>query len=120
MRRLPALIACVPALVLTACNRGEVVRVNGSTVAITLKDYRELPQRVRVRPGRITFVVHNASRQPHSWQLERRGRRRGQVATLLPGETGRLRVRLRRGAYRTSCGLGHDDQLGEHGTVSVR
>jgi plastocyanin len=120
MRRLTLLIACVPVLALSACNRGEVARAPGGDVSLTLTDYRIAPQRVRVAPGRITFDVRNDAHLPHNWQMRGRGKVRGRISTLLPGESGTVTVRLRRGTYRMYCGLGHHEELGEYGTVSVR
>ena len=120
MRRLALLTACVPVLALAACNRGEVARVPTGEVALTQTDFRLSPQRVRVPPGRITFTVRNHARLPHNWQLRGRGGIRGRIKTLLPGETGTLTIKLKRGTYRMYCAIGHHEQLGEYGTVSVR
>jgi plastocyanin len=122
MRRLIVLLVTGPCLVLgiAACNDGEVAKVQGTTVSLTQSDYRIVPQRVRVKPGRITFVVRNGAHLPHNWQIRGRGRLRGRIATLLPGAAGRLTVRLKRGTYRMYCGVGHHEELGEYGTVSVR
>jgi iron uptake system EfeUOB component EfeO/EfeM len=122
MRRLIVLLVTGPCLLLglAACNDGEVAKVQGTTVSLTLSDYRIVPQRVRVEPGRITFLVRNDGHGAHNWQVRGRGKVRGRIATLLPGASGRLTVRLRRGTYRMSCGIGHHEELGEYGTLSVR
>jgi plastocyanin len=122
MRRLIVLLVTGPclALGLTACNDGEVAKVQGTTVSLTDSDYRIAPQRVRVAPGRITFEVRNGAHLPHNWQLRGRGKIRARISTLLPGESGRVTVRLRHGTYRMYCSVGHHEELGEYGTVSVR
>jgi plastocyanin len=120
MRRPTLLLLAVPAAVLCACNRGEVVRVSGSTVSLKETDFRIVPQRVRVKPGRITFHVRNTGHLPHNFQIRGRGRKRGRIATLKPGASGTLTVRLKHGTYRMYCGIGHHEELGEYGTVSVR
>ncbi|MEA2293585.1 MAG: hypothetical protein QOE86_1224 [Solirubrobacteraceae bacterium] len=120
MRRLLVPLLLVAGLGLSACSDATVVREPGRTVTIGEHDYRFRPQRVQVRPGRVTFRVANDSRQPHNFQLRGRGRKRGRIATLKPGESGKLTVRLRRGTYTMYCGIGHHEQLGEYGTVIVR
>ena len=120
MRRLLLLSAVLPLLGLSACNRGSTDVVPGSTVALKLTDYRIAPQRVRVKPGRITFTVRNTSRLPHNWLVAGRGRVRARIKTMLPGESGTVTVRLGHGTYRMYCSQAHDEQLGEYGTVSVR
>lgn len=119
MPRLP-LLALLAALALSGCNRGDVTVVSGRTVSITQDEYRLVPQRVRVKPGRVTFEVRNASRGPHAFQVKRRGRVVVRIPTLLPGESGSTTVRLRGGTYRMFCALSHHEELGEYGTVSVR
>ena len=78
------LVLSSPLLALSACNRGPTQVVHGRTVALKLTDYRITPQRVRVRPGRITFTVRNTSRLPHNWQVAGRGKVRARIRTMLP------------------------------------
>jgi plastocyanin len=120
MRRPPVPLLLVAVLGLSACSEATVVHEPGRTVTISEHDYRFRPQRVQVHPGPITFLVRNDSPQPHNFQLRRGGRKRGRIATLKPGESGKLTVRLRRGSYTMYCGIGHHEQLGEYGTVVVR
>jgi plastocyanin len=122
MRRLlvPLVIGPLLAVALAACNGGDVAVVQGQTVSLTLSDYRIAPQRVRVKPGRITFTVRNDAHGAHNWAVRGRGKVRGRIGTLLPGESGTLTVRLKHGTYRMFCSIGHHEELGEYGTVSVR
>ena len=120
MRRLACLVTAGLALASAGCDRTGVAQVRGRTVQLVQTAYRIAPQHVRVGPGRVTFEVHNTSRMPHNWVLERGGTRVGRITTLLPGESGELQVRLRKGTYVMRCAVGHDDELGEHGTVIVR
>jgi uncharacterized cupredoxin-like copper-binding protein len=119
MRRLLVLLLLAPAL--AACNSTDVVREPTGSVALVERDYRIAPQRITVRPGRVTFSVRNASHGPHNFVIRTAGgTRRGRIATLKPGESGKLTVRLRRGTYTMYCGIGHHEQLGEYGTIVVR
>ncbi len=120
MRRPVPLLLLAPVLGLSACDRGAVTHEPGRTVTIVERDYRFFPQRVSVPHGLITFRVRNDSHQPHNFQLRGRGRKHGRIGTLLPGESGKLTVRLKRGSYTMYCGIGHHEQLGEYGRVIVR
>jgi len=119
MRRLLPL-AILAALLTAGCNRGETVRMPRRAVVLRTDDYRIAPQRVRVRPGRVTLTLRNTGVGPHDLVLQRRGRTRARVPTVLPGEHRTVTVRLHRGTYRMTCSLPHHDVLGEYGTLSVR
>jgi plastocyanin len=114
------LLLILAAVLLAGCNRGDVAVAPDRTVEIRQEEYRFVPQRVRVKPGRVTFTVHNGSSEAHTFQLKRRGRVTARISSMLPGESETVRARLRRGTYRMYCGIGHHEQLGEYGTVSVR
>jgi uncharacterized cupredoxin-like copper-binding protein len=121
MRRPLLVLLGILALGLSACTHDDVARVPGRAVSIVQGDYRFSPQDVSVRHGRVTFAVRNRAQGPHNFVIRTAGGRRvGRVATLTPGESGKLTVRLRRGTYVMYCGIGHHEQLGEHGTIEVR
>ena len=122
MRPPSVLLLLAPAAAgLAGCTHDEVARVGGRSVAIVQRDYRLDPQDLSVPHGRVTFRVRNASKGPHNFVVRSAsGPRRGRLATLEPGESGKLRVRLRRGTYTMYCAIGHHEQLGEHGTIEVR
>ena len=121
MRRLLAPPLLLTACALAGCTHDEVARVPPrQAVVIVQRDYRLDPQAVEVGHGRTTFRVRNASKGPHNFVLRRGERRTGRIATLAPGESGKLTVRLRRGTYTMYCGIGHHEELGEYGTVTVR
>ena len=122
MRRLALLLLLgPPPLALAACDRTPVARVDGTAVAVRLTDYRLHPQRLRAVAGPLTFSVRNDGRVPHNLQIRTdAGAVRGRVATLLPGASGRMTVRLRRGEYELLSTVGRDEQLGQRGTVTVR
>ena len=120
MRRLLLLLAALTVLTASGCNRGATVRAPDATVRLALSDYRITPQRVRVRPGRVSFVVRNDGHGVHNLQLKRRGRVRVTVPALHPGQSRTVTARLTHGTYRMYCSLSHHEVLGEYGTVSVR
>jgi uncharacterized cupredoxin-like copper-binding protein len=115
------LLLAPAAAAFAGCTHDEVARAGGRTVAIVQRDYRLDPQNVSVPHGRVTFEVRNASKGPHNFAIRSASSaRRGRLATLMPGESGKLRVRLRRGTYTMYCAIGHHEQLGEYGTIEVR
>lgn len=86
-----------------------------------------------IRPGRVTFVVHNRGRIPHGFEIEAEGESDGdssgsgsgeglkaETELLQPGETARLALDLLPGFYKVECLVdGHDD-LGMEGFLEVR
>jgi plastocyanin len=122
MRRPFVTLLCIPAAAaLAGCTDDQVARVPGRSVTIVQRDYRLDPQNVSVPHGRVTFLVRNGSKGPHNFVIRSAsGARLGRIATLKPGESGKLTVRLRRGTYTMYCAIGHHEQLGESGTVRVR
>jgi hypothetical protein len=120
MCRLPLLAGVVAAGLLAAgCNRAPLHVAPGRTVAVTATDFRLHPQRIAVRPGPVTFRLVNRGRLPHDWQIRGPGVH-GRVRLMLPGDRRRVTVRLRRGVYAMFSGHGHDEILGDYGSVTVR
>jgi plastocyanin len=86
-----------------------------------------------IRPGRVTFVVHNRGTIPHGFEIEAEGEDDGdssgpgsgdglkaETELLQPGETARLALDLLPGLYKVECLVdGHDD-LGMEGFLEVR
>lgn len=103
-----------------ASRAGGYVEVAGREVSITLKEYVLVPDRIRVRPGRlaITFVLRNEGRFSHNFHIEGPGVDTT-AAKFGPGRTVRLDVTLQEGEYRISCPLSNHDQRGMHGTLLV-
>jgi plastocyanin len=86
-----------------------------------------------IRPGRVTFVVHNRGTVPHGFEIEIEAEGHGdssgpgsgdslkaETELLQPGETARLSLELLPGLYKVECLVdGHDD-LGMEGFLEVR
>lgn len=96
------------------------VDVVGGEVRIALKEYRLVPERIRVRPGplAITFVLRNEGRYAHNFHIEGPDVD-ARAAKFGPGNTVRLEVTLKAGEYKISCPLSNHDQRGMHGTLLV-
>ncbi|MGH2671836.1 MAG: plastocyanin/azurin family copper-binding protein [Actinomycetota bacterium] len=84
-----------------------------------------------IRPGRVTFVVHNRGTIPHGFEIEAEDEGdssgsgsgdglKAETELLQPGETARLALDLLPGLYKVECLVdGHDD-LGMEGFLEVR
>lgn len=84
-----------------------------------------------VRPGEITFAIHNGGAKAHGFRIRstshRRGRDRFEARSrlLAPGEDAELTVSLRNGVYDLDCyveeaGVGEHDELGMEARLDVR
>jgi hypothetical protein len=133
IRKNPAAMPALPPRLLTAtvaiallagagCGEPDPVAVDGTTVHLTLSEYRIAPQAVRVPAGRVELVVRNAGTMVHRLQIRTRDRTRALAATppLRPGERARVTVELPPGEYVDTCTLDRHDTLGEHGTIEAR
>ena len=98
----------------------DFVDVVGSEVTIILKEYQLVPNKIRIRPGRlvITFVLRNEGRFAHNFHLEGPGVE-AHAEKFSPGRTVRIEVALQEGEYKISCPLSNHDQRGMHGTLNV-
>jgi Cupredoxin-like domain len=72
-----------------------------------------------IRPGLVTFVIHNRGSVPHGFEIELEGESSGhgsgdlfkaESELLQPGESTRMRVTLSPGVHKIECLVdGHDD-----------
>ena len=72
-----------------------------------------------IRPGPVTFVIHNRGTVPHGFEIELEGDSSGhgsgdlfkaETDLLQPGESTRMRVTLSQGVHKIECLVeGHDD-----------
>ena len=82
-----------------------------------------------VRPGPVTFVIHNRGTVPHGFEIELEGESSGhgsgdlfkaETELLQPGESTRMRVTLSHGVHKIECLVdGHDD-MGMEDMLDVR
>ena len=98
---------------------------------IGLGEWAVTPEAPAIRPGRVTFVIHNRGTMGHGFEieLERVGGSSGSGSgdlfkaegeLLQPGESTRMTVTLSPGAYKIECLVdGHDD-MGMEGILEVR
>jgi hypothetical protein len=127
-RGLPALVpALLAGLVLAGCGAAQPIRITGHSVALTLEEYRILPQTVSVPPGPLEIVAHNRGILTHNVAVERGSLDSSEreiladVPTLLPGRSGsRVTQPLAPGRYLLVSTVGNQAVLGMSATLIVR
>jgi plastocyanin len=82
-----------------------------------------------IRPGPVTFVIHNRGTMPHGFEIELEGDSSGhgsgelfkaESELLRPGESTRMRMTLSPGVHKIECLVdGHDD-MGMEDLLAVR
>jgi plastocyanin len=87
---------------------------------VTLDDFFISPERIRAKPGRITFHVTNRGDIGHTLRVKLRGRDVAKIRTLLPGATADASGTFKPGDYKLVCILGNHEELGMYGTLVVR
>jgi hypothetical protein len=120
-------VALVAALALAGCGAGQTARVAGHSLALTLEEYRILPQTVNVPAGplRITacnrgVLTHNVALQQGTLDSDERTTLTG-IPTLLPGRCGSvLTSPLAPGHYLLTSTVGNQAVLGMAATLIVR
>lgn len=120
-RILTAALAAAFALPVAGCaDDSAPTRVKDGRATVTLDDFSITPQRLRAKPGRITFRAVNRGAIGHTLRVKRGDREVIAVKTLLPGASGTGSGTLERGTYDLLCILGNHEELGMYGTLTVR
>jgi plastocyanin len=116
-----AALAAAVALPAAGCvDDSPPARPRDGHVRVTLDDFSIAPQRIRAKPGRLTFDVANRGAIGHTLRVMRGDREAAGVKTLLPGASGTASGRLEPGEYTLVCILGNHEELGMYGTLTVR
>src|ERR1043166_6075623 len=85
-------------------------------VDVTMTEYKfDMP--TELKAGKTAFVVKNAGRKKHNFQIKGRGVDRKFQNNLAPGETRVLDVVLEPGTYEVSCPVDFHPQRGMKMTV---
>ena len=102
-------------------------RENG--LEITLGEWAITPESDTIRPGHVTFAIHNRGTVPHGFEIELEGDSSGhgsgdlfkaESRLLQPGESTRMSFDLDPAVYKIECLVdGHDD-MGMEGLLTVR
>lgn len=96
---------------------------------IVLGEWAVTPEAPAIRPGRVTFVIHNRGTMGHGYEMELEGESSGhgsgdlfeaESEVVQQGESTRMTVTLGPGLYEIECLVdGHDD-MGMEGVLEVR
>ncbi len=127
MRPRSLVAALLAPLLLAGCGAGRTVHVAGHRLALTLEEYRILPQTVSVPAGSLRIVACNRGILTHNVTLQRgtldsneRTTLTG-IPTLLPGKCGLvLTTPLAPGRYLLASTVGNQTVLGMAATLIVR
>ena len=121
--RRAAVLALAAAVALPAAGCADdsaPTRPREGRVKVTLDDFSIAPQRIRAKPGRLTFEVVNRGKIGHTLRVMRGDTELAGVKTLLPGASGTARGTFEKGSYDLVCILGNHEELGMYGTLTVR
>jgi plastocyanin len=130
-------LVCVAALLAVAfgslgCGGDDAVRVTGGTVRLDVDEYRILPDRVSVPPGKVRILIHDTGLLTHNVhvedtsQLDAQGNPLdlGGTPTAHPGTGPTTRqavtLDLQPGTYRMICTIANHEVLGQYGTLIVK
>ena len=100
----------------TDAAEGNYAEFAGGQIEIAFLEYEMKPNKIRVKPGAVTFVLRNEGRFAHDFHVEGPGVD-AYAAKFSPGRTVRLEVALPEGEYKISCPLSNHDQRGMNGTL---
>jgi plastocyanin len=95
-------------------------QARGGKVAVTLDDFFIAPQKIRAKPGRITFTVTNRGAIGHTFHVKQGDKDIAATKTLLPGASVTVSGTFKKGDYKMVCILGNHEDLGMYGTLAVR
>jgi hypothetical protein len=103
------------------------VAVSGTTLRVTLDEYRIQPQNVRMEAGRIHLVAIDKGRLTHNLVVESitddptKEVVYGRTDTAHAGQTVRERdpITLKPGRYRLACTISNHENLGQYGTLTI-
>ena len=118
--RSAALVGLALSLAAGACGSSKRTQVKNGRLDVKMREYRLIPQRVDAKAGKLTIVVRGRGVLAHRLAIGRGRFALAQAATVFPGSTRTLTVRLPAGRYRLFCSLSNHDTLGMHGSVVVR
>ena len=96
---------------------------------ITLGEWAITPESDAIRPGKVTFLIHNRGTVPHGFEIELEGDSSGhgsgdlfkaESRLLQPGDSTRMTFDLAPAVYKIECLVdGHDD-MGMEDMLTVR
>jgi plastocyanin len=109
-----ALGVALAALVVAASVAARPTAATATTVNVTMKDFKFVLSKTRVKHGLVTFKLVNKGKLPHDFKIA------GKKSKLLgPNKTGTLRVTLSAGKKPYICTVAGHVKLGMKGRLTV-
>jgi uncharacterized cupredoxin-like copper-binding protein len=88
-------------------------------VDVTLTEYHiDMP--TSLKPGKTAFIVKNAGKQRHNFEVQGNGTDEKFLKNVAPGQTKVLHVDLKRGSYMVYCPVDGHQKKGMEVKVTVR
>jgi uncharacterized cupredoxin-like copper-binding protein len=88
-------------------------------VDVTLGEYKiDMP--TSLKPGKTAFIVKNAGKQKHNFEVKGNGTDQKFLVDLTPKQTKVLHVNLKRGTYTVYCPMGDNQKKGMETSLTVR
>ena len=88
-------------------------------VNVTLGEYKiDMP--TSLKPGKTAFIVKNAGKQKHNFEVKGNGTDQKFITDLTPKQTKVLHVSLKRGTYTVYCPVGENQKKGMETSLTVR
>jgi hypothetical protein len=117
-RTLPllALLVALPGCL----SEGPTAHVKRHALTVTLGDYTIRPQNLSVPGGRNTLTVINHGRLGHTLRVRVNDTTVLAFTAIQPGAQRTRSFHLRRGRYTMFDPIGNNEELGMHGTLTVR
>jgi hypothetical protein len=117
-RTLPllALLVALPGCL----SEGPTTRADRRAVTVTLHDYFIRPQNLSVPGGRTTLTVVNRGRLGHTLRIRIHDTVVLAYTSIQPGGSRTRTFHLRRGRYTMFDPIGNNEELGMHGTLTIR
>jgi len=88
-------------------------------VNVTMTEYH-FTMPATTRPGLTTFVIRNAGRKEHTFEIKGEGVNQKLSPNPKPGETATLQVNLKPGTYNVTCPLPFHTMRGMKTTLTVK
>jgi uncharacterized cupredoxin-like copper-binding protein len=109
-----ALGVALAALVVAAPVAAGPAAATATTVTVTMKEFKFILSKNRVRHGKVTFKLVNKGKLPHDLKIA------GKKSKLIrPGKTGFLTVTLKAGKRPYICAVAGHAAAGMKGTLRV-
>ncbi|MEY2499152.1 MAG: hypothetical protein QOD12_2708 [Verrucomicrobiota bacterium] len=106
-------------IVVAALSTGVVAAQGGQKINVTMTEYKfDMP--TTAKPGKTSFVIRNAGKKVHNFQIKGGGISQKLSANPKPGQTEVLEVALKPGTYAIICPVDFHSQKGMSTTLTVK